>query len=85
MPTRLKADTERVVVSPNKLSVKYPENNLDQYYGGDESIQANKPAPVNLEMGYYYFEMRVKNVCYNSALTSIGFTTEGFDMSFLPG
>ncbi|CAN1176305.1 Ran-binding protein M homolog [Linum perenne] len=88
MPTRLKSDTERIVVSPNKLSVKYPENNV-HYYGGEESVQANKPVPVNPKTGYYYFEMRVKNARYSNALASIGFTTEDFDsydMSpFLPG
>ncbi|CAN1234158.1 Ran-binding protein M homolog [Linum perenne] len=81
MPTKLKAKiTDRIVVLPNKLSVK-----CEDVFRGSESVQANKPVPVNPNTGYYYFEMQVKNALSTNSCASIGFTTQGFEMKFLPG
>lgn len=69
-----------LVVSTDKLSVKYTNVNL---HGHDVGvIQANHPAPVKRIM--YYFEMTVKNAGTKGQI-AIGFTTESFKMRRQPG
>ncbi|CAN1234136.1 Ran-binding protein M homolog [Linum perenne] len=61
MPTKLNTKTtDRIVVLPNKLSVK-----CEDVYGGAASVQANKPVPVNPKTRYYYFEMQYNSVGYD--------------------
>ncbi|CAN1235521.1 Ran-binding protein M homolog [Linum perenne] len=69
-----------VVVSTDKLSVKYKNVNL---HGNDVgAVQANRPAPVKRLM--YYFEMTVRNGGAKGQI-AIGFTHEKFKMRRQPG
>lgn len=69
-----------VVVSTDKLSVKYTSVNL---HGHDVGvIQANKVAPIKRLV--YYFEIFVKDGG-NKGQISIGFTSENFKMRRQPG
>ncbi|CAN6584389.1 unnamed protein product [Malus baccata var. baccata] len=69
-----------LVVSPDKLSAKYPNVNL---HGHDVGVvQANKPAPVKRLV--YYFEIYVKDAGTKGHI-AIGFTSEGFKMRRQPG
>ncbi|KAM7266709.1 hypothetical protein ACFE04_004606 [Oxalis oulophora] len=69
-----------LVISPDKLSVKYTSINL---HGHDVGVvQANRPAPTNCLL--YYFEMFVLNAGAKAQL-SIGFTTHNFKMRRQPG
>ncbi|KAH1052794.1 hypothetical protein AAZX31_08G234000 [Glycine max] len=69
-----------VVVSTDKLSVKYTSVNL---HGHDVGvIQANKPAPTKRLM--YYFEIHVKDAGVKGQI-AIGFTCETFKMRRQPG
>ena len=69
-----------VVVSTDKLSVKYTSVNL---HGHDVGvIQANKPAPTKRLM--YYFEIHVKDAGVKGQI-AIGFTSETFKMRRQPG
>lgn len=69
-----------VVVSTDKLSVKYASVNL---HGHDVGvIQANKPAPVKRLV--YYFEIFVKSGGAKGQI-AIGFTNESFKMRRQPG
>ncbi|CAL1363622.1 unnamed protein product [Linum trigynum] len=69
-----------VVVSTDKLSVKYTNVNLHGHDVG--AVQANKPAPVKRLV--YYFEMYVKNAGARGQF-AIGFTNETFKMRRQPG
>ncbi|KAH7543924.1 hypothetical protein JRO89_XS15G0062500 [Xanthoceras sorbifolium] len=69
-----------LVVSPDKLSVKYTSVNL---HGHDVGVvQANKPAPVKRLI--YYFEIYVKDAGAKGQI-AIGFTSETFKMRRQPG
>lgn len=69
-----------VVVSTDKLSVKYTNVNL---HGHDVGvIQANKPSPTKRLI--YYFEIHVKDAGVKGQI-SIGFTSETFKMRRQPG
>ncbi|TXG66565.1 hypothetical protein EZV62_007840 [Acer yangbiense] len=69
-----------LVVSPDKLSVKYTSVNL---HGHDVGVvQANKPAPVKRLV--YYFEIYVKDAGAKGQI-AIGFTCETFKMRRQPG
>ncbi|KAF3445446.1 hypothetical protein FNV43_RR10622 [Rhamnella rubrinervis] len=69
-----------LVVSPDKLSVKYTSVNL---HGHDVGVvQANKPAPVKRLV--YYFEIFVKDAGAKGQI-AIGFTSESFKMRRQPG
>lgn len=69
-----------LVVSPDKLSVKYTSINL---HGHDVGVvQANRPAPVRRLV--YYFEIFVKDAGTKGQI-AIGFTTENFKMRRQPG
>ncbi|KAF5732798.1 ran-binding protein 10-like [Tripterygium wilfordii] len=69
-----------LVVSTDKLSVKYTSVNL---HGHDVGVvQANKPAPVKRLV--YYFEIFVKNAGVKGQI-AIGFTSESFKMRRQPG
>ncbi|KAL9446272.1 hypothetical protein AB3S75_014026 [Citrus x aurantiifolia] len=69
-----------LVVSPDKLSVKYTGVNL---HGHDVGVvQANKPAPVKRLV--YYFEIYVKDAGAKGQI-AIGFTSESFKMRRQPG
>ncbi|KAH9758043.1 Ran-binding protein M-like [Citrus sinensis] len=69
-----------LVVSPDKLSVKYTSVNL---HGHDVGVvQANKPAPVKRLV--YYFEIYVKDAGAKGQI-AIGFTSESFKMRRQPG
>lgn len=69
-----------LVVSPDKLSVKYTSVNL---HGHDVGVvQANKPAPVKRLV--YYFEIYVKDAGAKGQI-AIGFTNESFKMRRQPG
>jgi hypothetical protein len=69
-----------VVVSTDKLSVKYTSVNL---HGHDVGvIQANKPAPTKRLI--YYFEIHVKDAGVKGQI-AIGFTSESFKMRRQPG
>lgn len=69
-----------VVVSTDKLSVKYTNVNL---HGHDVGvIQANKPAPTKRLI--YYFEIHVKDAGVKGQI-AIGFTSETFKMRRQPG
>ncbi|KAJ4842059.1 hypothetical protein Tsubulata_037975 [Turnera subulata] len=69
-----------LVVSTDKLSVKYASVNL---HGHDVGvIQANKPAPVKRLV--YYFEIFVKSGGAKGQI-AIGFTNESFKMRRQPG
>ncbi|XP_057457070.1 ran-binding protein M homolog [Lotus japonicus] len=69
-----------VVVSTDKLSVKYTSINL---HGHDVGvIQANKPAPTKRLV--YYFEIHVKDAGVKGQI-AIGFTSETFKMRRQPG
>lgn len=69
-----------VVVSTDKLSVKYTSVNL---HGHDVGvIQANKSAPTKRLV--YYFELYVKDAGAKGQI-AIGFTSEGFKMRRQPG
>lgn len=69
-----------LVVSTDKLSVKYTSVNLHGHDVG--AVQANKPAPVKRLL--YYFEMYVKDAG-DRGHVSIGFTSESFKMRRQPG
>ncbi|CAN1235471.1 Ran-binding protein M homolog [Linum perenne] len=81
MPMRLGAASGRLVVSPDKLSVKY-NNSVPYNMFHYASVAADKAAPTNVKV--YYFEMRVKNGGVSDWIT-IGFTKKGFDLSNQPG
>ncbi|PON85046.1 SPRY domain containing protein [Trema orientale] len=69
-----------LVVSPDKLSVKYTNVNL---HGHDVGVvQANRPAPVKRIV--YYFEIFVKDAGAKGQI-AIGFTSENFKMRRQPG
>lgn len=69
-----------VVVSTDKLSVKYTSVNL---HGHDVGvIQANKSAPTKRLV--YYFEIHVKDAGVKGQI-AIGFTSENFKMRRQPG
>lgn len=69
-----------LVVSPDKLSVKYTSMNL---HGHDVGVvQANKPAPFKCLT--YYFEIFVKDAGVKGQV-AIGFTKENFKMRRQPG
>lgn len=69
-----------LVVSPDKLSVKYTSVNL---HGHDVGvIQANKPAPVKRLV--YYFEIFVKDAGAKGKI-GIGFTIDSFNVRRQPG
>ncbi|XP_010543632.1 PREDICTED: ran-binding protein 10 [Tarenaya hassleriana] len=69
-----------LVVSPDKLSVKYTSVNL---HGHDVGVvQANKPAPFKRLV--YYFEIYVKDAGAKGQV-AIGFTKENFRMRRQPG
>lgn len=69
-----------LVVSTDKLSVKYPSVNL---HGHDVGvIQADKPVPDKRLV--YYFEIFVKNAGAKGQI-AIGFTNQGFKMRRQPG
>ncbi|XP_010478942.1 PREDICTED: ran-binding protein 10 [Camelina sativa] len=69
-----------LVVSPDKLSVKYTNMNL---HGHDVGVvQANRPAPVKCLT--YYFEIFVKDSGVKGQV-AIGFTKESFKMRRQPG
>ncbi|GLT24831.1 hypothetical protein SLA2020_000010 [Shorea laevis] len=69
-----------LVVSPDKLSVKYTSVNL---HGHDVGVvQANKPAPVKRLV--YYFEIYVKDAGDKGQI-GIGYTSESFKMRRQPG
>ncbi|CAN1235476.1 hypothetical protein LINPERPRIM_LOCUS4517 [Linum perenne] len=67
MPSKLNAGSSSVVVSPDKLSVKATTV---------QSVQSNKPIPVNFVL-LYYFEMQVnfghKPFAYDTELRYPGF------------
>ncbi|KAK1276438.1 hypothetical protein QJS04_geneDACA011112 [Acorus gramineus] len=69
-----------VVVSTDKLSVKYTSCNLHGHDVG--SVQANCPAPSRRLV--YYFEIEVVNAGQKGQI-AIGFTTENFKMMRQPG
>ncbi|CAN1235472.1 Ran-binding protein M homolog [Linum perenne] len=73
MPMRLGAASGRLVVSPDKLSVKY-NNSVPYNMFHYASVAADKAAPTNVKV--YYFEMRVKNGGVSDWIT-IGFTKKG--------
>ncbi|KAF3588134.1 hypothetical protein F2Q69_00030041 [Brassica cretica] len=82
-PTELNAINSAggfVIVSPDKLSVKYTNANLHGYDVG--VAQANKPAPFKCLT--YYFEILVKDAGAKGKV-AIGFTKEGFIMRRQPG
>lgn len=83
MPTELNTINSSggfLVVSPDKLSVKYTSVNL---HGHDVGVvQANKPAPVKRLV--YYFEIYVKDAGAKGQI-AIGFTNESFKMRRQPG
>ena len=69
-----------VVVSTDKLSVKYTNVNL---HGHDDGvIQANRAAPTKRLI--YYFEIYVKDAGAKGQI-AIGFTSESFKMRRQPG
>ncbi|KAK7851044.1 ran-binding protein m like protein [Quercus suber] len=69
-----------LVVSTDKISVKYPSVNL---HGHDVGVvQANKPAPVKRLV--YYFEIYVKDSGAKGQI-AIGFTPDNFKMRRQPG
>ena len=69
-----------LVVSTDKLSVKYTSVNL---HGHDVGVvQASKPAPVKRLV--YYFEIFVKDAGTKGQI-AIGFTTDTFKMRRQPG
>ncbi|XP_030521989.1 ran-binding protein M homolog isoform X2 [Rhodamnia argentea] len=69
-----------LVVSTDKLSVKYTSVNL---HGHDVGVvQANRPAPVRRLA--YYFEIYVKDAGAKGQI-GIGFTSENFKMRRQPG
>ncbi|KAL5559357.1 hypothetical protein UlMin_035568 [Ulmus minor] len=69
-----------LVVSPDKLSVKYTNVHL---HGHDVGVvQANKPAPVKRLV--FYFEIFVKDAGTKGQI-AIGFTRENFKMRRQPG
>jgi hypothetical protein len=69
-----------LVVSPDKLSVKYTSVNL---HGHDVGVvQASKPAPVKRLV--YYFEIFVKDAGAKGQI-AIGFTPDSFKMRRQPG
>uniref|UniRef100_A0A1J3CZW9 Ran-binding protein 10 n=1 Tax=Noccaea caerulescens TaxID=107243 RepID=A0A1J3CZW9_NOCCA len=69
-----------LIVSPDKLSVKYTNMNL---HGHDVGVvQANKPAPFKCLT--YYFEIFVKDAGTKGQI-AIGFTKESFKMRRQPG
>ncbi|OWM85090.1 ran-binding protein M homolog [Punica granatum] len=69
-----------LVVSTDKLSVKYTSVNLHGHDVG--AVQANRPAPFKRLL--YYFEMYVKDAGVKGQV-SIGFTSESFKMRRQPG
>ncbi|KAG2320449.1 hypothetical protein Bca4012_056510 [Brassica carinata] len=69
-----------LIVSPDKLSVKYTNTNLHSYDVG--VAQANRPAPFKSLT--YYFEIFVKDAGLKGKV-AIGFTKEGFVMRRQPG
>lgn len=69
-----------LIVSPDKLSVKYTNTNLHGYDVG--VAQANRPAPFKGLT--YYFEIFVKDAGVKGNV-AIGFTKEGFIMRRQPG
>ncbi|KAJ8760650.1 hypothetical protein K2173_015317 [Erythroxylum novogranatense] len=69
-----------LVVSTDKLSIKYTTVNLHGYDVG--VVQANKPAPVKRLV--YYFEIYVKNAGAKGQI-AIGFTNDTFKMRRQPG
>ncbi|XP_044475760.1 ran-binding protein M homolog isoform X1 [Mangifera indica] len=69
-----------LVVSPDKLSIKYASVNLHDHDVG--AIQANKPAPVKRLV--YYFEIFVKDAGAKGKI-GIGFTIDSFNMRRQPG
>ncbi|CAF1930175.1 hypothetical protein Bca4012_072857 [Brassica carinata] len=82
-PTELNAINSAggfVIVSPDKLSVKYTNANLHGYDVG--VAQANKPA--SFKCLTYYFEIFVKDAGVKGKV-AIGFTKEGFIMRRQPG
>ncbi|KAJ9675862.1 hypothetical protein PVL29_024695 [Vitis rotundifolia] len=69
-----------LLVSPDKLSVKYPTVHM---HGHDVGVvQGNRPAPVKRLV--YYFEIHVKSAGVKGQI-AIGFTCEGFKMRRQPG
>ncbi|KAJ6762120.1 RAN BINDING PROTEIN 9-RELATED [Salix koriyanagi] len=69
-----------IVVSTDKLSIKYPGVNL---HGHDVGvIQADKPVPEKRLV--YYFEIFVKNAGAKGQI-AIGFTNQSFKMRRQPG
>lgn len=69
-----------VLVSPNKLSIKYSGVGL---HGHDVGVvQANKPAPCKRLA--YYFEIYIKDAGVKGRV-AIGFTTDSFRIARHPG
>lgn len=69
-----------LLVSPDKLSVKYPTVHM---HGHDVGVvQGNRPAPAKRLV--YYFEIHVKSAGVKGQI-AIGFTCEGFKMRRQPG
>ncbi|CAI0433828.1 unnamed protein product [Linum tenue] len=86
LPTELNATVDGsaesfLVVSPDKLSVKYAAESYHSYDVG--AVQANRPAPAS-RLAPYYFEMRVRNAG-SKRRVAIGFTKEDFDLCMQPG
>ncbi|XP_074273334.1 ran-binding protein M homolog [Silene latifolia] len=69
-----------LVVSTDKLSLRYPSVNLHGHDVG--AVQSNRPAPAKRLV--YYFEMKVVNAGSKGQM-SIGFTTDSFKMRRQPG
>ncbi|XP_002521831.2 ran-binding protein M homolog [Ricinus communis] len=69
-----------IVISTDKLSVKYTSVNLHGHDVG--AVQANKPAPVKRLV--YYFEIFIKNSGAKGQI-AIGFTNDTFKMRRQPG
>ncbi|EFH50824.1 hypothetical protein ARALYDRAFT_911196 [Arabidopsis lyrata subsp. lyrata] len=69
-----------VVISPDKLSLKY--TGVSQHGHDVGVVQANKPAPCNRIA--YYFEIYIKDAGVEGRV-SIGFTTDSFRIARHPG
>ncbi|EOA20630.1 hypothetical protein CARUB_v10000942mg [Capsella rubella] len=69
-----------VVISPDKLSLKY--NGVSQHGHDVGVVQANKPAPCKRLA--YYFEIYVKDAGVKGRV-AIGFTTDSFRIARQPG
>jgi hypothetical protein len=69
-----------VVISPDKLSLKY--TGVSQHGHDVGVVQANKPAPC--KRFAYYFEIYVKDAGVKGRV-SIGFTTNSFRIARHPG